>query len=307
MDGAESRPPSPGGPFDAYYYAHCCGKPYVRNDEWLAFFGGIADRIVADIAPRRVLDAGCAMGFLVETLRDRNVEAWGVDVSEYAIAQVDDRVKPFCRVGSIAGGLGGDYDLIVSIEVAEHMPPREAEQAIANICAHTTDVIFTSSPNDYREPTHVNVHPPEYWAGMFARHGFFRDTDYDATYIVPWAARFRKLGEPVPRVIVGYERRYWELLRETHDARAFATDTQSTLASVEADRDAARAELERVTIRYGQTLAELEAVKAGWDELVRARMAAETDLAQARDTIAHMEQSVFWRLRLAWLRLTGRR
>lgn len=286
--------------FDAYYYAHCCGKPYVRNDEWLGFFGGIADRIVADIGPRRVLDAGCAMGFLVEALRARGVEAWGLDISDYAIERVHESVKPFCRVGSITDDLGGDYDLIVSIEVAEHMPPREAERAITNVCAHTTDVLFTSSPLDYREPTHVNVHPPEYWAGEFARHGFFRDTDYDATFIVPWAARFRRLDEPLYRVVVGYERRYWELLRQAHDARDYSAGMQASQARLETELDG----LER---RHSGLLAEIETMKATWTDRERALASVTASLAQARDTIANMERSAFWRLRLTWLRLRGGR
>jgi 2-polyprenyl-3-methyl-5-hydroxy-6-metoxy-1,4-benzoquinol methylase len=71
--------------FDAYYYAHDCGLPYERNEHWLSFFGWIAERIVKEINPKTVMDAGCAMGFLLEGLRAREVEAWGVDVSEYAI------------------------------------------------------------------------------------------------------------------------------------------------------------------------------------------------------------------------------
>jgi SAM-dependent methyltransferase len=265
------------GAFNAFYYKHCCGQPYVRNEAWLRFFGGIADRITSDMAPRRVLDAGCALGFLVESLRDRGVEAYGVDLSTYAIEQVHPPVKPFCRVGSITDDLGGDYDLIVSIEVAEHMPAREAEAAIANFCAHTSDVLFSSSPVDYREPTHVNVHPPEHWAELFARHGFYRDVDYDATYILPWAARFRKRSEPVHRLVRDYERRYWSLLHAADDARSYATDLQRTFAEVEAERDALRPEHQELTV-----LAK-----------------------QQRETIANMERSWFWKLRLFWLRVRG--
>ena len=264
-----------GEAFDAFYYGHCCGVPYVRNEQWLGFFGNIAGRIAADIAPKRVLDAGCAMGFLVETLRERGVDAHGIDLSAFAIEQVHPPIRPFCRVGSITGDLGGDYDLIISIEVVEHMPTREAEAAIANICAHTGDVLFSSTPIDYREPTHVNVHPPEYWAEQFARHGFYRDVDYDATYILPWSLRFRKRSEPMHRLVYDYERRYWELLHAASDARSYATDLQKTFAGVEAERD----------------------------RLVREQAALTTEVAQHRDTIAHMERSVFWRLRMQWLRL----
>ena len=72
-------PSSPETWYDAWYFRHCCGRPYERSPEWLEFFGRIADRIVADIGPRTVMDVGCAMGFLVEALRDRGVEAFGID------------------------------------------------------------------------------------------------------------------------------------------------------------------------------------------------------------------------------------
>ena len=48
------------GYFDAHYYAHNCGRPYQRDEAWQQFFGNIADRIVSDIEPATVLDAGCA-------------------------------------------------------------------------------------------------------------------------------------------------------------------------------------------------------------------------------------------------------
>lgn len=261
--------------FDAFYYKHCCGQPYVRNDEWLRFFDTIADRIAADFAPRRVLDAGCAFGFLVEALRNRGVEAWGIDLSRYAIGRADPSVKPFCRVGSIADALNGTYDLVVCIEVVEHMAPRDADIAIANICAHTADVLFTSSPDDHREPTHVNVHPPEYWAERFARHGFYRDVGYDATYIVPWGVRFKKSAEPFHRIVAGYERRYSELLEATRGARAYSMEVQRQVEGLELDRDVVLDRLRRLEVEH----------------------------AQALDTIHHMERSRFWQLRGAWLRL----
>jgi len=88
-----------GSRFDATYFATGCGLPYERNAHWLGFFGGIADRIVREINPRTALDAGCAMGFLVEALRERGVEAYGVDISEYAISQVHPSVKPYLPAG----------------------------------------------------------------------------------------------------------------------------------------------------------------------------------------------------------------
>jgi 2-polyprenyl-3-methyl-5-hydroxy-6-metoxy-1,4-benzoquinol methylase len=152
-----SDPIDPQSVFDAYYYQHGCGAPYIRNETWLAFFQAIADRIIADIQPKSVLDAGCALGFLVEGFRNRGVEAWGVDISEYAIASVHESIRRFCRVGSVIEPFERKYDLIVTIEVAEHMQPLLSKQMIANLCAHTDDIIFTSTPFDYKETTHFNV------------------------------------------------------------------------------------------------------------------------------------------------------
>ena len=162
-DTDDVRPVVDSRTYDACYYEHYGGRPYRRNAEWLAFFGGIADRIVADIRPRRVLDAGCALGLLVEALRTRSVECFGLDFSAYAIEQVYAPIKPFCRQASVTDPLRERYDLVVCSEVLEHLNGADAETAIANFCAHSDDILFSSSPFHFAEATHVNMRPPGYW------------------------------------------------------------------------------------------------------------------------------------------------
>ena len=270
--------------FDAHYYAHSCGQPYCRNEQWLRFFGGIADAIVREMAPARVLDAGCALGLLVEALRERGVEAYGVDVSDYAIGQVHESVKPYCRVGSIAGDLGGHYDLIVCIEVLEHMPAAEANAAIDRFAQHTDDVLFSSSPKDYTETTHVNVRQPEEWAEAFARRGFFRDLDFDASFITPWAVRFRRRREAMPRMVREYERAFARADLERNELRAQVLNFDRQVQADAAEAPRLRGELTRVN-----------------EELLR----TQRTLAEARDRIAHMERSWFWRLRNVWTSLAS--
>jgi hypothetical protein len=282
------QPPAPSpADFDAYYYAHCCGRPYARDEHWQAFFGRIADRIVVDIAPRTVIDAGCAMGLLVEALRARGVEAWGIDISPFAIERVHESVKSFCRQGSIAEPFPQRVDLVVCIEVLEHMPAAEADAAIANFCAHADDVLFSSSPNDHREPTHVNVRPPEEWAELFARHGFFRDPDFDAGFVSAWAVRFRKSAEPVHRLVRGFERRLARLEHERNEMRAFTAEAQNKQVAAE------------------ERLAHVEQVlTAAVDDMRRqlhqAIRDAETHAHRAKfaeETVHNMEQSWFWKVR----------
>jgi SAM-dependent methyltransferase len=222
--------------FDAYYFAHGCGDPYQRNDLWLNLFRGFAEFIERDIQPKTVLDAGCASGFLVECLRERGIQAWGIDISEYAIQNVYDSIKPYCYLGSITESFPSDwsypqtFDLIVCIEVLEHIPAQETEKAIANLTRLSNDILFSSTPFDYKEATHFNVQPPEYWAELFARQGFFRDVDFDASFLTPWAVRLRRKTEPIHRLVRDYERKYWPLLKENSDLRLAALESRDRLA-----------------------------------------------------------------------------
>ena len=228
--------------FDAFYYGNCCGRPYLRDEHWLSFFGRVAERVVVELQPKRVLDAGCALGLLVETLRDRGVDAYGIDVSSYAIEHVDPSVSRFCRRQSLTEPLDERYDLVISIEVLEHMPTADALRAIENICRCTDRVLFSSSPFDYREPTHINVHPTDYWAEQFALHGFYRDVDFDGMFLTSWATLFRKSEEPLHRIVRQYERRYWEMHCNASGARSYSMEIQNRLAQTESERDSLRAQ-----------------------------------------------------------------
>jgi SAM-dependent methyltransferase len=219
--------------YDDYYYSHDCGRPYQRDEEWLTFFDRIAKRIIEQFDPKTVLDAGCALGFLVEAFRKRGVEAFGVDISEYAIQNVHPDIKPHCWIGSISEPFPNKYDLITCIEVLEHVPEREAEAAIENISTHTNEVIFSSTPFDYKEVTHINVHEPEYWAEQFARNGFYRDMEADLSNITPWAVRFIKTKRTNIKLVQEYERKFWRLLKENFDLRQSAIETQDRLRQQE--------------------------------------------------------------------------
>lgn len=285
--------------YDEYYYAHDCGRPYQRDEIWLGFFGGIADRIVRDIAPHTALDAGCAMGFLVESLRDRGVDAYGLDVSDYALQRVREDIRPYCRLASVLDPLPQRYDLIVCIEVLEHLSPREAELAVDNLCAHTDDVLFSSTPVDYREATHVNVQPPEQWAELFARQGLFHDLDYDAGYITRWAARFRRRGEPASRLVRDYERRLWLLQTENVEVRRFNGQCRTELAA-----------LEQESGNLKQTLSEREAalvaLSVDADRRVAQAMANGEEALRAADVrLVRVLQSRSWRLAQAIQRVWG--
>ena len=257
--------------YDAYYFQHGCGRPYERSPEWLGFFGGIAEKIVSRIGPQTVLDAGCAMGFLVEGLRARGVEAFGVDISEYAMGKVPEAVQAYCWVGSVSHPFPRRYDLIVCIEVLEHLRQPDSEAAIANFCRFADDILFSSTPLDYREATHFNVQSPEYWADQFAQHGFVRDVDFDASFINPWAVRFRLNHEPPHRVIRDYERHFWLLWKENVDLRQLTVEMRDQLAADEQAVQALRAQLEALRTHMAAQEQELRAQLDAKEQELHAR------------------------------------
>jgi Methyltransferase domain len=193
--------------------------PVERNEYWLEYFGRIARRIVTDLHPESVLDAGCDRGMLVEKLRELDVDARGVDESETAIAGVHESVKEQTWRGSLADPLERKYDLVVCVEVLQKMQPADAEQAIENLCASTDRVLFSSTPFDYAEPTHVNVRPPEDWSAVLARQGFVRNLTFDASFLTPWAGLYERAQPLVPEVVRAYERECWQLRHEVEQVR----------------------------------------------------------------------------------------
>src|SRR6202522_4111183 len=95
-----------------YYRSYCGSVPYDRSHPHRAqFFGNVADELIRTLRPRRVFDAGCAMGCPVEALWDRGVEASGRDVSELATSQVRTDVRSYCSVGSLTQPIEGHFDL----------------------------------------------------------------------------------------------------------------------------------------------------------------------------------------------------
>jgi SAM-dependent methyltransferase len=233
----DDRQEAPQAEYGASYYVNYWGGggPYERNERWLKFFDDVAGGIVRDFHPVSVLDAGCAMGFLVEALRKLGVDASGIDVSDHAISQVDESIAAHCSVASLTEPLPGRYDLITCIEVLEHLDPAKTDLAIANLCAASDRLLISSTPGDFGEPTHLNVLPPEAWSAKLAQQGFLRDLERDLSYISPWAALYTKRDEPITETVRRYDRAWWRLRREVGEVRESLLRSQNRIGELETD------------------------------------------------------------------------
>lgn len=186
---------NPADLYDAEYYSNGCDldgyEQYGRHEPWLGFFQRVARKIARKYAPRTAVDVGCAYGLLVESLCDLGVDAYGYDVSPYAVSNAREDMRDRLAVHSILEPipqrLGRKYDLAICIEVLEHLPPEQADQALDNLCAASDLILFSSSPDDFDEPTHFNVLPTDEWIAHFRKRGFEPIRRHVAGFVAPHA------------------------------------------------------------------------------------------------------------------------
>ena len=245
-------------PYGREYFESRCGPiPYARNEpHWLSFFSGIAEQIISSLAPKRVLDAGCAMGFLVEALRDRGVEAHGLDVSEYAISRVRQDMAPYCYVATLSEPIPGRFDLITCMEVLEHLTEEQARKAILNMRNATDTILFSSTPSDFDEATHVNVRPIVWWLKLFAEFNLGPDILFDARFLAPHAMLFRRCpSRPNDNALAAFadsmqqhvetHKLKVQLEELQHHARALETRLDQLQWQAAAQQETAQADLRR--------------------------------------------------------------
>lgn len=88
-------------------------------------------------AASSLLDVGCAKGFMLHDLRELipGMMVRGVDVSEYAIANAMDDVKPFVSVGDARKLPCPDksYDVVISINTIHNLDREDCAQALREI------------------------------------------------------------------------------------------------------------------------------------------------------------------------------
>ncbi|MCQ2493249.1 MAG: methyltransferase domain-containing protein [Lachnospiraceae bacterium] len=269
-----------------YYDKYLGSMPYAHGYGWEEIFGRYAARIKNEIAPKRTLDVGCAIGFMVEALHDIGVEAYGIDISEYAISQVREDIKPFCRVKDATLDIEEKYDLITCIEVVEHLDMKDAVKTIEQMCKAADDIIFSSTPFDYNEESHISVNSPEYWAQIFAYNGFYHDVDYDCSYIAVQAMRFRKRKLSEVELIRAYERKLFMLVQENFAVR---NRMQYHSENAEIYKDAYNKHVVMINEELNPKIAELEKRCA---ELQQKNEAANEEIERVRKDVEEQKNNL---------------
>jgi ubiquinone/menaquinone biosynthesis C-methylase UbiE len=151
-----------------------------------------ADYIMSKAARGKTLDIGCAMGFVVKRLRDRGVDAWGLDISEYAISHAPEDVKPYLKVGSADKLPWSDkeFDMVVSFSTFEHLPKDILAEAISEAIRVGKKGIISITPGDSphfdEDATHRTKEPLSWWRKQVSPKFEVRsDADEEWLKVVP--------------------------------------------------------------------------------------------------------------------------
>jgi SAM-dependent methyltransferase len=124
--------------------------------------------------PKSVCDVGCGVGTWLRAWKDNGVSAvCGFDGDYVDRSQLMIDAATF-RCHDLRKPLPSEvkYDLAMSLEVAEHLPPERSESFIAELTALAPVVLFSAAIPQQGGTDHINERWQSYWAGLFARHGF---------------------------------------------------------------------------------------------------------------------------------------
>lgn len=128
-----------------------------------------------DINPGSVLDVGCGTATWLAVCADLGVtdfigiDGTYVDTKSLMIPQskflATDLREPF--------DLNRKFDLIICLEVAEHLPTKSATILVQNLVKHGNEILFSAAIPGQGGQNHLNEQWPEYWQSLFLKHGYY--------------------------------------------------------------------------------------------------------------------------------------
>ncbi len=135
----------------------------------------VAPLVLALVAnTHAVVDIGCGTGSWLAAFKTAGVgEVLGLDGGAPDATQQLIAPEEYRRVDlerTIV--LPRRFDLCLSLEVAEHLPPRRAESFVADLCALADVVLFGAAIPGQGGTNHVNECWPGAWATIFADLGY---------------------------------------------------------------------------------------------------------------------------------------
>jgi ubiquinone/menaquinone biosynthesis C-methylase UbiE len=148
----------------------------------------IAMILVERLRPRKSLEIGCGLGYFVHALRELDIEAYGVDISEYAINNGVDGIREYLTCRDVDTEqlpyAAESFDLVTSLRAMEHLnkPQNAIEEMERLLKPGGFVVVFVPTSNLWRRlwysifehsrRYHVSVFTKSQWVHLFKSCGF---------------------------------------------------------------------------------------------------------------------------------------
>ncbi|MBX9974026.1 methyltransferase domain-containing protein [Cytobacillus firmus] len=131
--------------------------------------------IVMDlINPLSVVDVGCGVGNWLSVFRNNGVEEiLGIDGDYVDSSQLkipESHFYPFNLENPIK--IDKKFDLVISLEVAEHLPSTCADTFVESLVNLGPIILFSAAVPNQGGVNHVNEQWPQYWVDRFKSHGY---------------------------------------------------------------------------------------------------------------------------------------
>lgn len=126
------------------------------------------------VKPRSVVDVGCGPGLWLEAYERNGIKDFlGIDgpwvrPETLKIAQEKFRVEDLSQPLK----LGRRFDLVNSLEVAEHLDGSKADTFVDTLCSLGDVIMFSAAIPGQRGYHHVNEQFQDYWVSRFRARGF---------------------------------------------------------------------------------------------------------------------------------------
>ena len=150
-----------------YYEIECEEGPFAKR---------LAEWIADTLNPATALDIGCGPGIYVTAMREHGIEAIGIDPDERI------KGKPHLTQQSMFD-LTETADVVVCLEVAEHLPEADADAVAASVARAVADggkLIWSAAKPGQGGVGHINCQPKDYWHQRLSSYGLRRDEATEA-------------------------------------------------------------------------------------------------------------------------------
>jgi SAM-dependent methyltransferase len=153
----------------------------------------ISNSIILQFSPKSVIDVGCGTGALLAAFRERGCLVAGVENSDAGLHYCRARgliVTKFDIEQDIPTSMfaGSQYDIAISLEVAEHLPEKVADRFVGLLCGLSSIVIFSAATPGQGGTDHVNEQPHSYRIEKFSVRGYSHDGTNSKKFAQEWSA-----------------------------------------------------------------------------------------------------------------------